>query len=64
MSTFTDIFGLTKEMEVKEKEKKEDKKKFVEPELVKHEEKLDEVTMSGDLMFSPPGGGMTQIDPV
>jgi hypothetical protein len=30
---------------LKEKEKKEDKKKFVEPELIKHEEKLDEVTM-------------------
>ncbi len=26
-------------------EKKEDKKKFVEPELIKYEEKLDEVTM-------------------
>ena len=25
-------------------EKKEEKKKFVEPELIKHEEKLDEVT--------------------
>jgi len=25
--------------------KKKDKKEFVEPELVKHEEKLDEVTM-------------------
>ncbi len=29
----------------KKKEKKEEKKKFVEPELIKHEEKLDEVTM-------------------
>ncbi len=26
-------------------EKKEEKKYFVEPELIKHEEKLDEVTM-------------------
>ncbi len=35
------------EMEKKKRrvEKKEDKKKFVEPELIKHEEKLDEVTM-------------------
>jgi hypothetical protein len=44
---------------LKEKEKKEDKKKFVEPELVKHEEKLDEVTM----MPMSPNGGMTQINP-
>ena len=44
-------------------EKKEEKKKvFVEPELVKHEEKLDEVTMGGPLVGSP-NGGMTQIDP-
>ncbi len=28
-------------------EKKEEKKIFVEPELVKYEEKLDEVTMGG-----------------
>jgi hypothetical protein len=35
-------------------EKEEEKKKFVEPELVKHEEKLDEVTM-GEVPFSPLG---------
>ncbi len=40
---------------LKEKEKKEEKKVFIEPELVEHEEKLDEVTM-GDVMGSPPGG--------
>jgi hypothetical protein len=28
-------------------EKKDKKKDFVEPELIKHEEKLDEVTMGG-----------------
>ncbi len=38
-------------------EKKEEKKVFVEPELVKYEDKLDEVTM-GTL-----NGTMTQIDP-
>ncbi len=27
-------------------EKKEEKKEFIEPELIKHEEKLDEVTMN------------------
>ncbi len=37
----------------KKKEKKEEKKKFVEPELIKHEEKLDEVTM-GEFIGSPP----------
>ena len=35
-------------------EKKEDKKKFVEPELIKHEEKLDEVTMG--ILFGSQGG--------
>ncbi len=35
-------------------EKKEEKKKFVEPELVKHEEKLDEVTMMPNGTFQPP----------
>ncbi len=34
-------------------EKREEKKKFVEPELVKHEQKLDEVTMQ--LVGSPNG---------
>ena len=33
-------------------EKKEEKKDFVEPELIKHEEKLDEVTMNFN--GSPP----------
>ncbi len=33
-------------------EKKEKKKVFVEPELIKHEEKLDDVTMGGN-GFSP-----------
>ncbi len=32
-------------MKVKEKEDKKEKKEFVEPELIKHEEKLDEITM-------------------
>jgi hypothetical protein len=39
---------------LKEKEKKEEKKDFVEPELVKYEEKLDEVTM-GAVNGSPFG---------
>ncbi len=33
--------------------KKEEKKDFVEPELVKHEEKLDEVTMGNNNFVSP-----------
>ncbi len=41
---------------LKEKEeKKEKKKEFVEPELFKHEEKLDEVTMMAN--GSPPPAG-------
>ncbi len=39
-------------------EKKEEKKKFVEPELIKHEEKLDDVTMGG-APFSPNGNERT-----
>ncbi len=39
-------------MKVKEKEDKKEKKEFVEPELIKHEDKLDEVTM-GTLNGSP-----------
>ena len=38
-----------------EKKEKEEKKEFVEPELVKYEEKLDEVTM-GNLIAVSPGG--------
>ena len=43
-------------MEKKEEnlEKKEEKKVFVEPVLVKHEEKLDEVTMG--ILFGSQGG--------
>ncbi len=41
-----------KKRKVKEKEKK---KEFVEPELVKYEEKLDEVTMMAN--GSPPPAG-------
>ncbi len=40
-------------------EKREEKKEYVEPELVKYEEKLDEVTMQP---VGTPGGDMTQID--
>ncbi len=40
---------------MEKKEKKEEKKKFVEPELVKHEEKLDEITMMP--VGSPPPVG-------
>jgi hypothetical protein len=43
-------------MEKKIKKKRE-KKKFVEPELVKHDEKLDEVTMMPN---GSPNGGMPQ----
>ncbi len=34
---------------MKEKEDKKEKKEFVEPELVKHEDKLDEVTMQNNV---------------
>ncbi len=37
----------------KKEEKKEDKKKFVEPELIKYEDKLDEVTMGNNNFVSP-----------
>ncbi len=37
-------------------EKKEEKKDFVEPELVKYEEKFDEVTMGGQPVGSLGGG--------
>jgi hypothetical protein len=43
---------------LKEKEKKKEKKEFVEPEIVKYKEKLDEVTM---MPAGSPNGGMTQI---
>ncbi len=34
-------------------EEKREKKEFVEPELIKHEEKLDVVTMGGQIYFFP-----------
>ncbi len=37
-----------------EVKKKEDNKKFVEPELVKHEEKLDDLTKGAPPIVSPP----------
>ncbi len=35
-------------------EKKEKKKEFIEPELVKHEDKLDEVTMQNNIGTAIP----------
>ncbi len=37
-----------------EKKEKEEKKGFVEPELVKHEEKLDDLTKGAPPIVSPP----------
>ncbi len=37
------------------------KKEFVEPELIKHEEKLDEVTMGGAPPMGSPGAFNQQV---
>jgi hypothetical protein len=61
MFTVTNIFNPTDEMEMITMKKKEEKleekevkKVFVEPELVRHEEKLDEVTKG--IPGGPPVG--------